>query len=86
MKKFIIIVTVALFLTILTGCGGSRQSGSLPKGHADSMGIDFGSGKTLDDVDFEFVNEHLVKVTREDGDILYYPTERINYIIIEGEK
>ena len=81
MKKILFLVII-LALIILSGCSPST---TLPKGHADYIYIDYGSGQTVKDVDFEYVTETTVKITDSEG-IIYVPINNIKKIVILNQK
>lgn len=76
MKKVLcLVLCLALLSALLISCG----SDNLPKGKASD--IQFVDGSSLRNVDFKYVNETTVKITRDNGTVIYVPTtyiERIN--------
>ena len=80
MKKVILLIVSVVLL--LSSC--SSDDSHLPSGHADWLRYENSSTNThtLEDVDFEYVNENTIKITKANGDILYIDSSRLYYIDI----
>ena len=90
MKKVIALILTLAMMVALAGCNGSADEGraeiELPKGHATSIRVNYGTGATLKDVDFEYVTETILKVTGANGSVTYYSTEYVISIAVEDEE
>lgn len=65
MKKFICLIMILAMAFSVAGCSAVQsEEVSLPKGHA--IKIEYVSGGSSSNVEFEFVTETLVKVRYED--------------------
>ena len=80
MKKIICLVLIIMMTFVLCSCA---SGGSLPKGHAKRIEIDYGSGISHEDVDFEYVTETTVKIIGKGEVDYYYPVNRIKSITVE---
>ena len=83
MKKVIGILLAAMLLVSLAGCSSNEVE--LPKGHAEYVYVDNGSGLTFEDVEYEFITESLVKII-EDGRVYLIPLNKIERFNIGEEE
>ena len=83
MKKLFCLLLFMAMLVTLMGCVNGGSGSSLPKGHAKSIDIDYGSGIVRQNVEFEYLTETSVKITEEDGSVYIYPLDKIERICIE---
>ena len=68
---------IMILIFSMVGC----TSKSLPSGRASH--IDFVDGQLIYDCEFEYINEHTVKIIRDDGQVIYVPTSNIEKIWVE---
>lgn len=75
MKKLIALLLIISSLVILASCS------NLPKGEAEEIKImQTNYSWTLKDVDYEYIDESIVKITTAEEDVYYVPTTSIIYI------
>ena len=80
MKKCIALALIMILIFSMVGC----TSKSLPSGHAKH--VDFVDGYMISGCQFEYVNEHTVKIIRDDdGQVLYVPISYIERIWVDSE-
>ena len=71
-KLFCLVLCLALLTILLSSCGGGLPSGT---GTIYRTG-----GGWWENVKFKYINESTVKITDEDGSIVYVPTHEIESI------
>ena len=80
MKKVILLTLTIILVITMVSCSSNR----LPSGHADTISYDDRYNQVvLSDVEFEYVNENTIKITKRDGDIIYIDSSRLYDIEIK---
>lgn len=83
MKRTVSILIALLLVLALVGCSTAQTTEKL-SGKASR--IDFVDGWKIGSASFEYVNEHTVKIVRdEDNQVFYVPINSIDMIWVEGE-
>ena len=96
MKKVILIIVSVAVLLLLSSCSNNNDEAAckcndtyLPSGYAYSIVYEDDEWNSpsagsypqiLKNVDFEYVNENTIKITKEDGNIIYIDSSRLYHI------
>lgn len=99
MKKVILIIVSVAVLLLLSSCSNNNDEAAckcndtyLPSGHAYSIVYEekedsYGAvEETLVDVDFEYVNENTIKITKKNGSVMYIDSSKLFYINVDTTK
>ena len=79
-KRICLAICTVLLLLSLAGCG--NNSLELPKGHGN---IYVQNGNFYGDAEFEYINETTIKITQDDGTVIYVPAGYISKIIVDNK-
>lgn len=91
MKKALTLLLILISLFALVSCSNSTNTSNpvLPKGKASYICFEKANLTTDEyiNVEFEFINENLIKITDQNGTVFYYGASQLyRYVLAEGEE